>query len=94
MKQKIYPDSYGIDVWDQDNYGRVAIHIVNSAQFYDLTGIQPPPTPIDVKTYTQYGLPWFDLYDEFKEDVSPPKHLTGVKTIAEIDAQAGKKDDR
>ena len=91
MKQKIYPDSYGIDVWDQDNYGRVTIHIVNSAQFYALTVIQPPPTPIDVKTYTQYGLPWFGLYDEFKEDVSPSKHLTGVKTIAEIDARQGKK---
>jgi len=89
MKQKIYPDSYGIDVWDQDNYGRVAIHIANSAQFYDLVGIQPPPTPVDTKTYTEYGLPWFDLYDEFKEDVSPSKHLTGVKTIAEVDAEQG-----
>jgi hypothetical protein len=90
MKQKIYPDAYGIDVWDQDNYGHVAIHIVNSAQFCDLTGIQPPPTPVDTKIYTEHGLPWFDLYDEFKEDVSPSVHLTGVKTIAEIDAQQGK----
>jgi hypothetical protein len=89
MKQKIYPDSYGIDVWDQDNYGRVAIHIINSAQFLELTGIQPPPTPVDTKSYTEYGLPWFDLYDEFKEDISPSEHLTGVKTIAEIDAQQG-----
>jgi hypothetical protein len=89
MKQKIYPDSYGIDVWDQDNYGHVAINIVNSAQFLELTGIQPPPTPVDTKAYTNYGLPWFDLYDEFKGDVSPSEHLTTVKTIAEIDAQKG-----
>jgi hypothetical protein len=87
MKQKIYPDSYGIDVWDQDNYGCVAIHIANSSQFLELTGIQPPPTPVDTKSYTEYGLPWFDLYDEFKEDIAPSDHLTGVKTIAEIDAQ-------
>jgi len=90
MKQKIYPDSYGIDVWDQDNYGRIAIHIVNSAQFLELTGIQPPPSPVDAKAYTKYGLPWFDLYDEFKGDVSPSEHLTAAKTIAEIDAQKGK----
>jgi hypothetical protein len=87
MKQKIYPDSYGIDVWDQENYGRAVIHIVNSAQFLELTGIQPPPTPVDTKTYTDFGLPWFDLCDEFKEDVSPSEHLTKVKTIVEIDAQ-------
>jgi hypothetical protein len=87
MKQKIYPDPYGIDVWDQDNYGRAAIHIVNSTHFLELTGSQPPPTPVDTKSYTEYGLPWFDLYDESKEDVSPSDHLTGVKTIAEIDAQ-------
>ena len=87
MKQKIYPDPYGIDVWDQDNYGRVAIYIVNSTHFFELTGSQPPPTPVDSKSYTEYGLPWFDLYDEFKADVSPSDHLTGVKTIAEIDAQ-------
>jgi hypothetical protein len=89
MKQKIYPDSYGIDVWDQNNYGRIAIHIVNSAQFLELTGIQPPPTPVVTKSYTEYGLPWFDLYDETKEDVSPSEHLTAVKTIVEIDVQKG-----
>ncbi len=87
MKQKIYPDPHGIDVWDQNNYGRVAIHIVNSAHFLELTGSQPPPTPIDSKCYTESGLPWFDIYDEFKEDVSPSDILTDVKTIAEIDAQ-------
>jgi len=87
MKQKIYPDPYGIDVWDQDNYGHVAIHIVNSAHFLEWTGRQPPPTPVDSKTYTESGLPWFDIYDELKEDVSPSDHLTGVKTIAEIDKQ-------
>jgi hypothetical protein len=86
MKQKIYPDPYGIDVWDQDNYGRVAIHIVNSTDFLELTGRQPPPTPVNANSYTEYGLPWFDLYDEYKADVAPSDDLTGVKTIAEVDA--------
>jgi hypothetical protein len=89
MKQKIYPDAYGIDVWDQDSFGCVNVHIVNSAQFLELTGIQPPPTSINVKTYTENGLPWFDLYEEAKEDVAPSELLTAVKTITEIDAQQG-----
>jgi hypothetical protein len=87
MKQKIYPDPYGIDVWDQDNFGRVAIHIVNSTHFIELTGSQPPPTPVDSKSYTESGLPWFDIYDEVKGDVLPSDILTGVKTIAEVDAR-------
>ena len=86
MKQKIYPDPHGIDVWDPDNYGRVAIYIVNSTDFRALTGRQPPPTPVEAKSYTDHGLPWFDIYDESKADVAPSDELTAVKTIAEVDA--------
>jgi hypothetical protein len=87
MKQKIYPDPYGIDVWDQETYGRVFVHLLNSVQFAEITGIEPPPTPIDVQTYTAYGLPWFDLYDEAKGDVAPSERLARVKTIAERETE-------
>jgi len=89
MKQKIYSDAYGIDAWDLENYGRVAIHIVNSEQFSDITGIEPPPPPIDAQTYTAHGLPWFDLYDEARADLPQSERLIGVKTIAERDAEQG-----
>jgi hypothetical protein len=89
LKQRIYPDPYGIDTWDQDNFGRVLVHIVNSAQFLDITGIAPPPTPIDASVYAKHGLPWFDLYDEGRGDVAPSKSLTEVKTIEERDAERG-----
>ena len=87
MKQKIYPDPYGLEVWDQDNYGRIFIHIINSAEFFAITGFDPPPTPIDAKTYTEYGLPWFDLYDETKGDVPPSGRLAKAKTISARDAE-------
>lgn len=89
MKQKIYPDPYGIETWDQDNYGRIFIHIINSAEFFAITGFDPPPTPIDAKTYTEYGLPWFDLYDETKGDVPPSERLARAKTISDRDAERG-----
>ncbi len=92
MKQKIYPDPYGIDVWDPDNHGRVAVHLVNSSDFLAFTGVQPPPTPVDAKTYTEHGLPWFDLYDESSADVAPSQRFDGVRSIAEIDARKGKSD--
>ena len=89
MKQKIYPDPYGIETWDQDNYGRIFIHIINSSEFFAITGFDPPPTPIDAKTYTEYGLPWFDLYDETKGDVPPSERLARAKTISARDAERG-----
>jgi hypothetical protein len=89
MKQKIYSDPYGIDVWDPDNYGQVFVYIINSAEFFEITGIKPPPTPINAKTYTEYGLPWFDLYDEAKGDIAPSEVLSMVKTISARDAERG-----
>jgi hypothetical protein len=90
IQQKIYPDPYGLDTWDQGNYGRIFIHIINSLQFQKITEIAPPATPIDAKTYTEYGLPWFDLYDEPKGDLTPPESLQQVKTIFDRDLEQNK----
>jgi hypothetical protein len=89
MKQKIYADPYGIDTWDQDNYGQIFVHLINSAEFSEITGLEPLPTPIDAKTYTEHGLPWFDLYDEAKSDIDPTERLARVKTVSERDAERG-----
>ena len=89
MKQKIYPDPHGIDTWDENNYGRVYVHIVNSMMFREITGLEPPATPITAKTYAQHNLPWFDLYDEALSDIAPAPELSQVKTIKEIDAVKG-----
>lgn len=89
IKQKIYSDRYGVQVWDQHNCGQIVIHILNSLQFFEVTGLEPPPTPINAKTYTEYGLPWFDLYDEAKGGVSPSGRFGKVKTISDRDAELG-----
>jgi hypothetical protein len=89
MKQKIYPDPHGIDTWDQDNCGRVFVWIVNSEQYREITGLAPPPTPVDAAAYTQHGLPWFELYDEDRADLAAPESLARAKTIAQRDAERG-----
>ena len=89
IKQKIYPDPYGVDVWNPETRGHVFVHIVNSEQYRELTGLEPPRTPVSAQTYTEHGLPWFDLYDEAEGDVTPPENLTSVKTIGESDAESG-----
>lgn len=89
IQQKIYSDPYGIETWDQSNYGRTVIHLVNSAQFQAITHIPLLPTPIDAKTYTDYGLPWFGLYDETQDSLSSNELLSQVRTIAETEAEQG-----
>ena len=87
VKQKIYPDLYGIDTWDESNFGYVFAHIVNTEQYREITGLEPPPTPISAQTYSQHGFPWFDLYDEHLGDVAAPESLTTITSINAADSK-------
>lgn len=89
MRQKIYKDDHGVDTWDTDNYGRVYVHIVNSMMYREITGEEPPPTPVTAQHYAQHKLPWFDLYDEHKSDIAAPDTLQQVKSVKEMDAEKG-----
>lgn len=84
MTQKIYPDPYGWDTWDEDNDARVFVHITNSEMWREITGEPPPPTPIDVETYVAHGYPWFDLYDGDLGDVAPSPELAGVQPVQSL----------
>jgi hypothetical protein len=89
ITQKIYPDPYGVHTWDGRSVGTAVVHIVNSLAYREITGTDPPPTPIDASTYTAHGLPWFELYEEHQADVPAPGALTGAKTIAQRDRELG-----
>jgi hypothetical protein len=89
MKQSIYPDEYGVRVWDKTNFGRVYVHIANSMVYREITGREPPPTPISARLYTEHGFPWFDLYDEDKGDLPASKKLKKVKSIKKMDKAKG-----
>lgn len=65
------------------------VHILNSEQYRAVTGLEPPPTPIDARTYTQYGFPWFQLYDEELRDVPAAERLARVKSLRERQAERG-----
>jgi hypothetical protein len=89
MHQEIYPDAYGIDTWDETNSGRVFVHIVNSMMYREITGEEPPATPVSARLYTEHGLPWFGLYDEGKGDVKASVVPAGVKSVKEMDEAKG-----
>ena len=85
MDQKIYPDMYGLDTWDQAAGARVYVHLVNSELWRQITGEAPPPTPVTARSYAEAGLPWFDLYDESAPTLAPTSKLAGVKSVKQID---------
>jgi len=87
MKQKIYPDPHGHDVWLPEREGRVFVHIVNSELWREITGDEPPKTPVTAKTYASHGMPWYDLYDEHLATLTPESALKDVKSVKELDAE-------
>jgi hypothetical protein len=89
MEQKLYPDKYGLDTWDEGNSGKVFIHIVNSEQYRDLTGRMPPRSPVNAKTYTEHGFPWFELYDEGRGSLPASRKLSRAKSVREVDVSRG-----
>jgi hypothetical protein len=89
MKQKIYPDAYGCETWDQQNRQCSFVHIVNSEQYEAITGEKTPTTPVNAETYTRYGLPWFELYDEHAGDLAAAERLREVKSIKARDEERG-----
>jgi hypothetical protein len=93
MRQKIYRDPHGVDTWDPDHAGHVTVHIVNGTQFRQLTGLEPPPTPVSARTYTERGLPWFDLYDEAEPHVPGSDRLRDVPSIADRERSRGERAD-
>ncbi len=87
MKQKLYPDPYSLETWDQTRTSRVFVHIVNSALWREITGEPAPESPVTAASYAAGGLPWFDLYDEHLPALDPTGALAHVASIKEMDAK-------
>ncbi|KAF2464590.1 uncharacterized protein BDR25DRAFT_271593 [Lindgomyces ingoldianus] len=62
------------------------IQIVNSAVYRAVTGASPPMLPLDARTYTQYGFPFFAIYEE-------PSGISGDFSLVQSVAQIDKEDD-
>ena len=84
MRQEIYEDPYGLDVWDQRRSSRCFVSIANSAQWMGVTGESPPTVPPSAKEYTEAGLPWFEWYG------GDAKSLAGAGKLASLSSVAAK----
>ena len=62
MRQKVFEDEYGLDAWCTSVRARCFVHVLNSLQFFAVSGVEPPQDPPTAKEYAAAGLPWFDYY--------------------------------
>ncbi len=85
MKQKIYPDHYGLDTWNRKRAARVFVHIVNSELWREITGEAPPPSPVTARQYAEAGLPWYSLYDEGADSLAATKKLSKIQSLKQVD---------
>jgi len=84
MQQEIYEDSYGLAAWDLEATSRCFLHLCNALQWREITGTNPPQTPVTAKEYEKAGLPWFDYYRDDLAVLEGSKTLAGLKSIREM----------
>jgi len=81
--QKVYPDPYGLDVWEAQPLSVSRVYLVSSQDFKQITGHDAPKTPITYETYQKHGLPWFDLYDENYKDTKGSGVFDKLKPVSD-----------
>lgn len=89
MRQKLYPDPHGIEVWNQSESGRAVVYLIGTDRFREITGVEPPPTPIDASAYTEHGFPWFELDDDDQESLDAADRLLAIDSVQEREAARG-----
>lgn len=89
MRQKIYPDSLGIDAWDASRTLSMRLAILDSVTWRDVTGQEPPHRSPTAAQYTAAGLPWFELYDADKPALAGAVRLAAAKSVGQVLAEQG-----
>ena len=89
MRQEVYEDRFGLDVWDQRHASRCFVSIANSTQWMAATGERPPTLPPSAKAYTEAGLPWFEWYGGDAEALAGAKKFASLTSIAELGKRHG-----
>lgn len=88
IKQCILKDENEACIWEPQNTICFNVQILNSEVFRQVTGIDPPETPITAKTYTDLGLPYFSIYIETSAIKGDFDGIISVKAIDKAKAKA------
>ena len=86
MQQEIFEDPHNFEAWDLRETSRCFVTIANAEQWIDLTGEEPPISPMSASDYTKAGLPWFNFYGGDKASIKGAKKLGKIKSVNQINS--------
>jgi len=89
MRQEVHKDEYGFDAWDTSQPSRCFVHILNSLQWQQATGLAVPGEPPTAADYTMAGLPWFEHYDDSQKSLAGSSKLADMHGVAAKAVQLG-----
>ena len=92
MRQEIYEDPYGFNVWDRSESSRCFVHILNSLQYFSVTSEKPPTRPPTAQEYTDAGLPWFDYYGADLKALASTTKLSKLNSVATMKSKQRRDD--
>ncbi|KAK5171182.1 uncharacterized protein LTR77_004326 [Saxophila tyrrhenica] len=83
IRQTVKRDKQSPSIWQPDCGTIFNVQILNSSYFQEVTGLPPPPTPVTAETYSDYGYPYFKMFDETPSGVQGA--FAGIKSVNEMD---------
>jgi hypothetical protein len=78
IAQKIYPDPYGIDVWQNEPSATMAIYLVDAVSFSEITGEELSPAP---QSSDNYKGNYFHLEDKEEVDLPGTEVFAGLNSV-------------
>lgn len=91
MTQQIFEDPYSPEDWDMQQTSRCFVHLCDALLWREITGENPPQTPVTAREYEMAGLPWFDFYRDDLAVLEGSKTLAGIKSVNTISKAKGDK---
>ena len=91
MKQQIFEDPYSPEDWDMEQTSRCFVHLCDALLWREITGENPPQTPVTAREYQRARLPWFDFYRDDLAVLEGSKTLAGIKSVNTISQAKGDK---
>lgn len=89
MKQQIYADRHDPQDWDMEHSSSCFVHLCDALLWREITGENPPQTPVTAREYERAGLPWFDYYRDDLAILEGSKTLVGAKSVQTLSQQKG-----
>lgn len=95
IKQCILEDTNSPSIWQRERTICFNVQVLNSDAFRQVTGMEPPGTPISATTYASQGLPFYKIYNETSNVKGDFGGIKSVKTLDKTKAgtKRGRKQD-